>query len=85
MSYWVVFTHAAEKQYDALPALVQSAIDACIAELAESGRVRGEAKVLKYTGIWRARAGDYRIFYGRPDGQGIIRIARVAHRSIVYR
>lgn len=55
-----------------------------IAEL-EDPRSRGKALTGNLAGVWRYRAGDYRILCDINDGRLVILVVEVAHRREVYK
>lgn len=59
-------------------------IDA-VNELAGDPRPANARPLVGYHGLWRIRAGDYRVVYTIKDTEAVVLVLRVAHRSNVYR
>ena len=79
----VLIAPAAQRQYDALPILVQARVRAVFMRLKAWPRVSG-AKPLRgdLAGFYRVRTGDYRVqFRTLPDA---IEVTKVGHRDRFY-
>ena len=48
-------------------------------------RSRGKALTANLAGLWRYRVGDYRIVCDIEDGELVVLVVDVAHRSRVYK
>jgi mRNA interferase RelE/StbE len=79
------FKLSAEKQFGELPAKAQKQVAAKIDALANNSKPNGCEKLEGCEGLWRIRSGRYRVIYQEPDGEGVIRILKVAHRREAYR
>ena len=51
----------------------------------ESPRQRGKGLTANLTGLWRYRVGDYRLICDIQDGELVVLVLQVAHRSQAYR
>jgi mRNA interferase RelE/StbE len=83
--YSVRFRPAAEKQLDRLDKPIRARIMRTVAALADDPRPPGVIRLTGVSDLWRARAGDYRVVYQIRDAELIVRVVRVAHRSVAYR
>lgn len=81
----LAFTAAARKQLAALPPDAQRRIDIRILALSENPRPPGARKVAGADGVYRIRAGDYRVVYRIEDRVLLVLVIRVGHRRDVYR
>lgn len=79
MAYKVEIHGAAQKQLLSFPKEIQSRIALAIDGLANTPRPEG-CKKLRETGLWRLRAGRYRIIYSIEDDAQLIRVVKVAIR-----
>lgn len=52
---------------------------------AENPRQRGKALTANLTGLWRYRVGDYRLICDLQDGELVVLVLQIAHRSEAYR
>ena len=52
---------------------------------AENPRQRGKALTANLAGLWRYRAGDYRLICDLQDGELVVLVLQIAHRSEAYR
>jgi len=52
---------------------------------AENPRQRGKALTANLAGLWRYRAGDYRLICDLQDGELVVLVLQIAHRSDAYR
>jgi len=51
----------------------------------ENPRQRGKSLTANLTGLWRYRVGDYRLICDIQDGELVVLVLQIAHRSQVYR
>jgi mRNA interferase RelE/StbE len=51
----------------------------------EDPRQRGKRLTANLTGLWRYRVGDYRVICDIKDGDLVVLVLQVAHRSQSYR
>lgn len=72
------------RAYRRLHGAIKSRITAAIDGLSIDPRPAGTVK-LAGSDDFRIRVGDYRIVYAVDDSRRIVIVARVAHRSEVYR
>ena len=84
MTYRVELTKKAQRQFNALPVVVQSLVEPKIRALANDPRPNGVTK-LKGKDQYRIRTGDYRVVYEVEDAILLVAVVRVAHRSRVYK
>jgi len=52
---------------------------------AENPRQRGKALTANLAGLWRYRVGDYRLICDLQDGELVVLVLQIAHRSEAYR
>lgn len=81
----LAFTDEAEKQFGKLDKPVRRRIDTALTKLANDPRPAGVKKLKGESGAWRLRVGDWRVIYQIRDGELIILIIEIGHRSKVYR
>ena len=79
MTYRVEIHHAAQKQLVSFPRETQVEIARAIDELEGNARPAG-CKKLRETGLWRVRAGRYRIIYVIDDEAKVVTVVKVAIR-----
>ena len=84
MPYQVLIKRSAEKELDALPAVVQERIGKRLLLLEENPRPSGIKKMQGQEG-YRLRVGDYRVLYTIHDNSRQIVIYAIGHRREVYR
>ena len=85
MAWTVKVTTAAEKQLSKLDRPVQRRILLFLNDLAQ-GDPRGKDKALQGDAhAWGYRVGDYRLICDLVDGDMIVYVVRIGHRSDVYR
>lgn len=84
MAYSVLLKRSAEKELNALDQTLRQRIVQTLLRLENDPRPRG-AKKLTDREAYRLRIGDYRALYTVDDGDRIVRIIAVGHRSDVYR
>ena len=87
MSWRIRFSKEADK---ALRKFDKQASARILDELEEVSRLadprsRGKALVGNLAGLWRYRAGDYRVICDIEDEVLVVLVVGVAHRSSVYR
>lgn len=80
MSYEIRLRRIAQKGLDALPERDYEMVAEAIATLGESPRP-AKVKKLADSGLWRIRAGQYRIIYAIDDKARLVIVARVARRK----
>ena len=85
MRYTVEIDTKAAKEIRDLPQQEQRRIVAKIQALADTTRPIGCVKLSGSLGLWRIRAGVYRVVYQVRDERVLVTIVRVAHRREVYR
>jgi mRNA interferase RelE/StbE len=83
--YVVRVLRSAEEALTGVPRPDQQRIARAIDGLASDPRPRGAVKLAGEDGLWRVRAGDYRIIYSVEDGALLVLIIRIGHRREVYR
>ncbi len=75
-----------EKALDDLPGPLFDRVKEAILSLEETPRRKGAKKLKgKLKGVWRIRAGDYRILYDIDDEGNIVVILDILHRRRAYR
>lgn len=84
MAYSVLLKRSAEKELNALDQTLRQRIVQNLLRLENDPRPRG-AKKLTDREAYRLRIGDYRALYTVDDGNRMVRIIAVGHRSDVYR
>ncbi len=85
MAYAVEFSPSAEREFRKLAREIQLSLRPRIDALADDPRPAGAKKLKGRDGLWRIRAGDYRIVYEVGDQILVVLVVRVAHRREVYR
>ena len=87
MTYNVVFSPHAVRDYKKLPPELKSTIREAVEALAHDPLRGPKAKPLKgrLRAYWRYRVGDYRILYTVDDGQHLVYVDYLQHRRDVYR
>jgi mRNA interferase RelE/StbE len=83
--YTLVMTLAAQRDFKSLPGTVQRRIDAHILPLAGDPFPAGSEKLEGLEGLYRVRAGDYRILYTVDTKQRVVTIAKLRPRREAYR
>mgnify|MGYP001559288794 CR=1 FL=1 len=85
MAYKVRIHRVAQKQLLSFPHEAQEGIAKAIDGLEDNARPVG-CKKLRETGLWRARAGRYRIVYIIDDEDEVVTVVKVAlRREDTYR
>jgi mRNA interferase RelE/StbE len=85
MAYRIDLRPAADRQYQRLPVDAEHAVRRALIKLGDDPRHRGIAAVRHWPGIYRARAGDYRILFKIDDRKRVVVVGRVALRGVVYK
>lgn len=83
--YRVQILPRVERELAALPLDVRQRIDARIQSLADLPRPPGVEKLAGEEGLYRVRAGDYRVVYSIQDDVLLVLVVRIGHRGEVYR
>lgn len=84
MTYQVIFSKGASRQFKKLSPELQERIQVKIDELAIEPRPNG-VKKLEDDDLYRIRVGDYRVIYQIQDDILLVNIVKVKHRSKAYR
>lgn len=82
-NYKITFKSSVAKDLRAIPSADIQRILSRIDELAENPRAEGCIK-LSGNELYRVRQGNYRIVYEIRDGELIVVVIKVGHRSSVY-
>jgi mRNA interferase RelE/StbE len=82
--YNVTITSRAERELKRLDRTTKNRVVKVILELASNPRPAGCLKVRSEEGVWRIRAGDWRVGYTIDDAASDVTVIRVAHRSEFY-
>ncbi len=85
MAYSLEILPTAKRQLDRLPADIQRRVAEAINRLRESPRHAGTTKLSGEDGLYRARAGNYRIVYRIEDDRLLVLVVKIGHRREVYR
>lgn len=86
MTYKVILSPGADKEFRKLDKTVQRRIAALFTKIEASTNPRFSGKALKGNdNEWRYRAGDYRLVCEIKDLELIVWMVRVGHRREVYR
>ena len=86
-SYQIEFTKSAEKEFERLPARMQSQTVEALQFLSQNPYSE-LLKIKKLKGaedLYRIRLGDYRIVYEIRNERLIILVIKIGHRSTIYR
>lgn len=83
--YRIEFAPAALREFRDLPRKVQEQLRPKIDLLAENPRPQKVEKLKGAEGLYRIRAGDYRVIYSIEDDRLVVLILRIAHRRDVYK
>lgn len=85
-AFAVAWTAASRRALARLPEKVASAVvEFLYGSLAENPRRVGKPLKLGLAGMHSARRGDYRVIYRIDDGQRLVTILAIEHRSDIYR
>ncbi|MBC8346027.1 MAG: type II toxin-antitoxin system RelE/ParE family toxin [Candidatus Marinimicrobia bacterium] len=83
--YSIFFKPSAKKAFDKLPNEIKSQLGVKIESLKIYPYQKGARKIITTTkNVFRIRSGKYRIIYQIQDGELVVLILRVAHRSKAY-
>lgn len=82
-NYKITFKSSVAKDLRAIPTADVQRILSRIDELAENPRAQGCIK-LSGNELYRVRQGNYRIVYEIRDGELVVVVIKVGHRSSVY-
>jgi mRNA interferase RelE/StbE len=85
MTYTVEIDTKAAREIRALPREDQQRAITRIMALGDDPRPAGCVKLSGTSGLWRIRAGNYRIIYQILDARLIVSVIKVGHRRDVYR
>jgi len=83
--YRIELARGAEKALAALSGETRARVASKIDELADHPRTHGAKKLSGTDGLYRVRAGDYRIVYEIRDRVLIVLVLNIGHRREVYR
>ena len=75
---------SAAKELDKLPVNVAARIAAKIESLAQTARPHGVKKLEGEPTRWRIRVSDWRVIFAIDDGQRVVDIIYIRHRSKAY-
>lgn len=86
LAWTVDFDPRALRQLKKLDRPVANRVVKVIEEISalDDPRSRGKALTGNFAGLWRYRAGDWRILVALEDGRLLILVVSVDHRSRVY-
>lgn len=82
--YRVTIKPSAAKELALLPDSVASRAEKKIAALAAEPRPPGVKKLKGEPARWRIRIGDWRVIYEIDDGQRVVDVVYIRHRSKAY-
>lgn len=84
--YKVLFTDSALRFYERAERSLQQRLDRCFEQLQANPHSHPNIKRLKGTlsGRYRYRVGDYRVVYRLEEGDRVVIVLLIAHRSEVY-
>jgi mRNA interferase RelE/StbE len=82
--YKINITSRAERELKRLDRPVKNRIVSAIMALAVDPRPHGCLKVKSEEGVWRIRAGDWRVGYQVDDSTSEVLVVRIGHRSEFY-
>ncbi len=84
-TYSVGFTNGASKDLTRLDRAAQIRVLKATKLLATHPRPPTAKRLKSSLELWRIRVGDHRVIYTIEDEQRVVTIARIGHRSSVYR
>jgi mRNA interferase RelE/StbE len=85
-AFAVAWTAASRRALARLPEKVASAVvEFLYGSLAENPHRVGKPLKLGLEGMHSARRGDYRVIYRIDDGQRLVTVLAIEHRSDIYR
>jgi len=85
MAYDLTIHRAAAKAIQRLPKAERDAVIAKLRRLANDPRTMPDVEKLTGQDAYRFRVGDWRVVYAVDHSLMVIAVAKVAHRSQVYR
>lgn len=88
MAWTVEFTPGAERDLKQLDRPVQKRITSFLRErvaMSVDPRAIGETLRGELAGLWRHRAGDFRILCRIEDDRIVVTVVAIGHRSSIYR
>lgn len=87
MAWTIKVTATAKKQLGKLDKPVARRVAQKLAQLSEleDPRAQGKALTGPLLGLWRYRIGDYRVLAEIRDGELVVLVLEIDHRSQVYR
>ena len=85
MSFEILFTEKAEKQFKKLQRDIQKRVQIKLLLIAENPRLIGSKKLSGSEDIFRVRIGDYRLIYEIHDDKLILLFLAMGHRKDIYR
>jgi mRNA interferase RelE/StbE len=65
--------------------VIRRILDKVEKTLAQDPKGLGKPLTGHFAGLWRYRIGDYRVIYKIADREILILVARIGHRSGIYR
>ena len=83
--YEIVFARSARKELQALSRTTSEAILEKVELLALKPRPSGCQKLRGQSNLWRIRVGEYRVIYSIDDGNRVVDVSVIRHRSEAYR
>lgn len=83
--YAIRILPSAEKALAAVARPDQRRIARAVDGLASNPRPREAVRLAGEDGLWRIRAGDYRVIYSVQDGALLVLVIRIGHRRGLYR
>lgn len=85
-AYAVALAAPARRALARLPEKIGTAVvEFLYGSLAENPQRVGQPLAGDLAGTWSARRGDYRVLYVIADGDRVVTVLTIAHRSDVYR
>ena len=84
-TYTVRITRKAQKELRKLGQEARERVRPAMLDLANDPRPHGVKKLSGEENLWRIRVGDYRVVYEISDGELIVLVVRIRHRSDAYR
>lgn len=84
MAYKIVLRDEARRTFARLDRAVQKQVQRTIDRLAENPRPGQATQLVGDPRTWRVRTGDWRILYEIRDGELIILVLDISHRSKAY-
>lgn len=83
--YRITLDANAEKQFGKLDRAVQRRITIALVQLEVDPRPAGVKMLKGRDGQWRIRVGDWRVIYTINDGELLVLVVEIGHRSKVYK